>query len=148
MADAIYVESPSGMYKLTKSWAGPVGRYIIRQTKQAAFYSRAYSPKPGGPGHGRTRINYATGELAAGITTGRGRSTGGELEGHVIALPDHALFVHEGTKPHIIKAKNAPRLVFFWPKMGRVVAFKSVNHPGTPADPFLVKGLKRTFNRQ
>jgi hypothetical protein len=32
-----------------------------------------------------------------------------------------------------IKAKNAPYLVFFWPKVGRVVHFKSVNHPGNKA---------------
>lgn len=146
--DGFYVESPLGMAHLTKSWNGPIGRYILRQTRQAAFFSRQFAPKPGGPGHGATKINFATGQLFAGIMTSRGRSNKGELEGRVIALPEHALWVHEGTDPHVIKAKNAPKLVFFWHKAGRVVSFDKVNHPGNPADPFMVKGLKRAFNRQ
>ena len=146
--DFIYVEHVAAMRNLTKSWTGPVGQHIKRKTTDTAFHARIYAPKPGGVGHGRTKINFATGELAGGIITNQTRSQTGELEGHVIAVPKHALFVHNGTKPHVIKAKRAPYLVFFWHRVGRVVSFKSVNHPGTPADPFLAKGLDKVFRRQ
>lgn len=40
------------------------------------------------------------------------------------------LWLEEGTKPHVIAARNASALFFFWEKIGMNVAFKSVNHPG------------------
>lgn len=58
-----------------------------------------------------------------------------------------ALWHHEGTIPHVIRASRAPRLVFFWPKAGRVVAFKQVNHPGTRPNRFLLNALKVLRNR-
>lgn len=145
MAETIFVESPAGMYQLAKSWDGPVGRHITLKTNDVGFFARAYAPKPGGIGHGRTKINYATGRTAAGIRTSRSRSAQGELEGHVVAIPKHAIWVHEGTRPHVIKPKVAPALVFFWAKAGGTVRLQKVHHPGTPADPFLAKGLKRVF---
>lgn len=41
-----------------------------------------------------------------------------------------AATLERGSRAHVITAVNAPALVFFWEKLGRVVAFKSVNHPG------------------
>jgi hypothetical protein len=52
-----------------------------------------------------------------------------------------ALIHHEGTVPHVIRARRAPRLVFFWGKVGKVVAFKSVNHPGTKPNRYLTNAL-------
>lgn len=142
----LYIEERSAMARLTKSWKGPVGRYVIRQTREVKYFSHAYAPKPGGPGHGRTKINFATGELAKGIKSDKA-FVNGELEGRVIAVPKHAIYVHQGTAPHVIRARRAPFLVFFWHRVGHVVAFKKVNHPGTIADPFMVKALKRAFRR-
>lgn len=48
---------------------------------------------------------------------------------------------HEGTVPHVIQARRRPMLVFYWPKVGRVVAFKSVNHPGTDPNRYLTDAL-------
>jgi hypothetical protein len=39
-------------------------------------------------------------------------------------------WLEEGTAPHLIAARNASALFFFWEKMGRNVSFRSVNHPG------------------
>ncbi len=52
-------------------------------------------------------------------------------------LAPYAKFVHGGTKPHKIQAKNkrALRTPFG--------ARKSVNHPGTKAQPYLEDGLKK-----
>lgn len=52
-----------------------------------------------------------------------------------------ALWVHEGTSSHEIRARRKPKLVFFWPKAGRVVAFKKVQHPGTQPNRWLVRAL-------
>lgn len=41
-----------------------------------------------------------------------------------------ARYVNDGTQPHEIHALNAPFLVFFWERLGRVVRFRSVQHPG------------------
>lgn len=49
----------------------------------------------------------------------------------------YAIPVHEGSRPHIIRARRAPMLRFFWEKAGRNVAFRSVNHPGVAPRPFL-----------
>lgn len=38
--------------------------------------------------------------------------------------------LESGSRPHEIAAVNAPMLVFFWAKVGQVVAFKRVHHPG------------------
>lgn len=53
-----------------------------------------------------------------------------------IVMVDHpaAHFVMSGTRPHPIVAKGGA-LRFQW--KSRVVYFKSVNHPGTKANPFL-----------
>jgi hypothetical protein len=52
--------------------------------------------------------------------------------------------VHEGSRPHGIRARRAPMLRFFWDKVGRNVAFRSVNHPGVKARPFLRNAAIRT----
>lgn len=53
-----------------------------------------------------------------------------------------ALFHHEGTRPHVIRARRKPMLVFYWPKVGRVVAFKQVRHPGTQPNRYLSDSLQ------
>lgn len=53
----------------------------------------------------------------------------------VKASAKHAIYIEEGTKPHIIKAKNAKALRFL--SGGKVVYAKQVFHPGTKASPFM-----------
>lgn len=53
-----------------------------------------------------------------------------------------ALIHHEGTRAHIIRPRVKPRLVFFWPRVGQVVAFGKVNHPGTQPNRYLVNALR------
>lgn len=50
-----------------------------------------------------------------------------------------ALVHHEGGDAHPIKPVNAPRLVFWWRRRGRLVSMLSVNHPGNPPNRFLTK---------
>lgn len=55
----------------------------------------------------------------------------------------YAAPVHEGARPHVIRARNASVLSFFWPKVGRRVFFPRVNHPGNAANPFLSTAMTR-----
>jgi hypothetical protein len=47
----------------------------------------------------------------------------------------YAKFVHDGTQPHVIRARNASVLAF--QVGGRKVFARSVRHPGTRPNPFL-----------
>jgi hypothetical protein len=56
----------------------------------------------------------------------------------------YAMFVHEGTAPHVIAAKNAGALAFEWangPDGPGQYFFMSVNHPGTKPNRFLTDNL-------
>jgi hypothetical protein len=54
-----------------------------------------------------------------------------------------ALIHHEPQPPHIIRPrKPGGLLVFYWPKVGRVVAFRFVHHPGQKGNPYLLNALK------
>lgn len=57
------------------------------------------------------------------------------VETGVTAHTDYAAMVHEGTRPHVIRPRQANALRF---QVGsRTVFAKSVHHPGTKARPFL-----------
>jgi hypothetical protein len=47
----------------------------------------------------------------------------------------YAAAVHDGTDPHVIRARKKKALAFEW--HGRTVIVKSVRHPGTDGRPFL-----------
>lgn len=140
----VYVANPIEMYQLTRSWKGDVGKYVHRKTKQTQLMAVLMVPGPGKAPRNRTGINYSTGRLQSTIRSQRGRHNK-ELEGRVIAVPEHALYVHQGTNPHTIVPKIAPRLTFFWHKKGRVVAFHKVRHPGQQAQPFLSDALEKVM---
>lgn len=40
--------------------------------------------------------------------------------------------LESGARPHVIEAKNAGALYFYWPVVGANVFFRKVNHPGFP----------------
>lgn len=77
------------------------------------------------------RYKDRTGKLTGGAKVERGAPVPRGAESVMVWDAPYASFVDGGTRPHTIRARNAPWLVFFWPRVGRVVAFKSVNHPGT-----------------
>lgn len=51
----------------------------------------------------------------------------------------YAVYVHEGTRPHVITPVTKRAL--FW--TGAAHPVKRVQHPGTRANPFLVRGVER-----
>lgn len=84
-----------------------------------------------------------TGALRAGIRLQQSRDTRGRWASgwEVISNAPHTLFVIKGTRPHKIVGK--PLLAFFWPVVGRNVVFRHVNHPGTKANDFLSRALRK-----
>jgi hypothetical protein len=132
-----FVRHPIAFNRAFRSWAGPVGQALRSDTELVAVAARVTSPRD-------------TGELAAGHETDYGHhGVHHDLESRVIAVPKQAIYVIKGTEPHVIQAKRASRLVFFWKKVGRIVSFKSVNHPGHPqANNYLLESLKRIMRRR
>jgi len=51
--------------------------------------------------------------------------------------PGYALPIEYGARPHPIVARRARFLRFYWPKVGRVVFFRRVSHPGNKPYKFL-----------
>lgn len=131
---------------------GPVARDMLERgelvKREAQRLVGVYKPPPGSGGRRDSGGRF----LANG---GRARKPGTLRDSIVKRLVDIggmpaclvgsedpiALWHHEGTEPHVIEARNAPRLVFFWPKVGAVVSFKRVNHPGTKPNRFLTNAL-------
>lgn len=72
------------------------------------------------------------GRLAKSIERSSARERGSTITTVVSTEVDYASFQDQGTKgPYMIFPKRAGgRLVFFWPRVGRVVAFRQVRHPG------------------
>jgi hypothetical protein len=101
---------------------------IDRQARRFAAFAFIEAPKK-------------TGRYAREITTRN--ITGPDMAGFEVLSPGPlGTFIQKGTRPHVIRAKNAPMLRFYWPKVGRVVYFKSVNHPGTKPNRFYNRALQ------
>jgi HK97 gp10 family phage protein len=90
--------------------------------------------------------NYIKAEMESRVPvdTGNLRESIGikVLSDRVIIGPDavqapYAIYVEEGTKPHLIKPKSPGGTLRFVID-GQVVYAKSVQHPGTKAQPFIV----------
>jgi HK97 gp10 family phage protein len=62
----------------------------------------------------------------------------GLAKGRVYADANYALFVHEGTRPHTIFAKNKRVLA---DRRNQKMFGRVVNHPGTQANPFLQRAV-------
>ena len=79
--------------------------------------------------------SVVTGHLRRGITTNVGNM---EATVHTSNIK-YARGVEEGTRPHIIKAKNKKAL--YW--KGAKHPVKSVRHPGSRAKPFLIPAFEK-----
>lgn len=144
MAEVTFVVHPIAWQQAFQSWTGsPVGTWLWKKTEEVEVATRLEAPGPGKPPRNRTGINYATGQLESAITSTRRRAdTGRDLESHVIALPEHAKFVEFGTAPHQIWPRKPGGVLRF--RRGASIVYAShVNHPGTMANDFMMRGLRR-----
>lgn len=88
-------------------------------------------------------------KILAPVDTGRLRASGKvsysglfsfRPKATIVFDVDYAQMVNDGTRPHVIRPKNAKVLRFV--VGGRVVYAKVVHHPGTRANPFLDRALR------
>lgn len=83
----------------------------------------------------RVAVPVRTGNLGRSIGEMTQTYVPFHVGGGVEATADYAAPVHEGSRPHTIRARNAQFLRFMW--HGQEVFRKSVWHPGAKARPFL-----------
>jgi len=145
--EIVFVVNPAGWAIAFQSWEGaPVGTWMARKLQEARLVAQLEAPGPGKVPRNRTGQNYGVGILERSILARQDRATTArDLEGHVTALPKYAIMVHEGTAPHIIVPKNPLGMLKFRSRLGTIVFAKKVNHPGTAANPFLVRALRRVM---
>ena len=117
-------------------WQGPVGRSVMRLARETRFRQMAMANKK----TGRMAQSITIGPRsrnALGITTSIGAGAGQFRRN----IRGYALYNDQGTSPHVIEPRRAPHLVFYWPKVGRVVRLKRVFHPGNRAYHWAMRGL-------
>jgi hypothetical protein len=116
------------------SWNGEFGEGIERLAKDSVRFAKVYAPK-------------RTGHLAASISYTKFSSTKG-LSFTTGSKARHALWMEQGTLPHVIEPrKRDGMLVFHWPKVGRTVFLRHVLHPGTKPYRYLQQGLDTALAR-
>ena len=84
-----------------------------------------------------------TGRLTSKMKPSTSQSGAFGYKGSITTSVPYALYVDKGTKPHVIRAKGKGLLHFYWPKVGRWVAFKQVNHPGFRGAAFTSAAIQR-----
>ena len=96
-------------------------------------------------------VGVDSGALLRSIDTMLTRHPSGDLMARVGANPreritGYALIHHEGSKPHVIRARNAKYLRFPNRRTGQGWVFaKEVFHPGTAPNPYLTRFLREVF---
>jgi hypothetical protein len=117
------------------------GKRVARVTRQTLNRARVLSPWD----HGNLR-----GQHGMSLRTEAARR---KVIGTVYARTDYAAFVHDGTRPHVIRPKPGRRRADGKPTAlkfkigGRTVIVRKVNHPGTEARPWLATALAEVAGR-
>ncbi len=115
-------QQKAGVYNSTRGPTGTHLRKIGRRVSAAA----------------RRQVGKDTYDLARSIYFNV-KLIGGMPGVEIGATDDIALIHHEGTRPHLISARNAQFLRFS--SRGRIVYQRDVWHPGTPANKYLTDNL-------
>ena len=111
---------------------GPVSKHMIKVGKRVVTWSKKFA-------HKKTGALRASIEMSRATTGPRGYNV------WVTASSRHALVHHEGARAHKITARKGGVLSF--KGKGGTVTTKSVNHPGSAANPYLVKALVKVLAR-
>lgn len=138
--DVRVVVDPRKLAELMRSPSGPVVRRMLEDGEIVKLEAQqrvgVYKPPPEGP-----RRQRRPGTLRNSIVKRVVTTSSGDVAVEVGSSDPIALLHHEGTEAHIIAARNAPRLVFYWSVAGGVVAFTQVHHPGTQPNRYLTDSL-------
>lgn len=71
---------------------------------------------------------------------------GGREVGHDLQRAPHAVFVHWGTRPHVIEPRNR-KVLRFQPGGGPFVFARRVHHPGYEGDAYLVEAAREAVRQ-
>jgi hypothetical protein len=152
MAGSSLVYSPAALEEYVRSPSGPVFQFMMRGADRVVAAAR-----------NQIRLGHVRGGGAAALSHGsqvthlnlrdtivkRVISVGGLPVIKVGSDSDHALFVHDGTKPHIIRPKK-PGGVLVFPGAtaagpNGLVFARIVHHPGTKPNRYLTDNLRLVF---
>lgn len=146
MADVVFAVDVKGWAKAFKSEKGTLGAWMTDLARDVRGTTRFEAPGPGKFPRNRTGINYGKGTLMNQIEAKVYAGGIDEIEAHVYVKPKYARFVLHGTRPHVIlPRKPGGVLKFYWFRKGKHMVVRKVNHPGTAANDFMGRGLKRGF---
>lgn len=138
------VLDPVKLAELLRGSNGPVFRKLIEDGHRVRLQAIIEAPQsangPAVPNQFRRGKARQPGDLKRSIVM-RTATYNGEPAVYVGTQDPVGVFVHEGTQAHRIVPRNASRLVFFWPRAGKVVHLKAVNHPGSRPNRFLIRAL-------
>lgn len=117
----------SDLRRGVRTWARRVGASAADDRYQAA----------------RRAANRRTGRLRQNSRVRHDTSTA-TSDRYVIEFDEeYASYVDEGTRPHEIRPRRpGGLLVFYWPKVGKVVFLPKVNHPGYKGSQFLTRATR------
>lgn len=112
----------SRLQRLLSAVGGPGDRLLRRKGERVAALARVYAA-----GHGSIASMIEVGPV-------QGKSI------KVVSTHPATIYVHNGTRPHLIRPRRARALRFVVD--GQVVFARLVRHPGTSPSPFLTKALR------
>jgi hypothetical protein len=127
MADRVTVPEEPGYDQVFRHRDGLLGRDTQRRAKRVESAARR-------------QAGVRTGELRARIGSSWVPSRPDELVMKVGSDVGHALVHHEGSRPHVIRPRNAKALRYV-NKRGEVVFAQQVVHPGTHPNRYLADNL-------
>lgn len=125
MAQARIIWRNAPLDVMLNQQAGLVGRHLMKRGVRIQSAARA-------------QVGVKTGALKASINIALERTVYGQMM-TIGSTLNYALLHHEGSRPHIIKPKNAQMLRFT--QRGRVVYSRAVLHPGTRPNKYLADNL-------
>lgn len=135
--DAALAQRARATTTLAAQVQATLAKAATRIGQRAADRARVLTPRSDGPGphlaDGWVAEPRASGvDIVVRVYNRDPRATQPLRLANGATLPYTLLDVLEyGSSAHVITPSRAPMLVFFWPKVGRVVRAMRVDHPGT-----------------
>jgi len=134
MAKDVWVVLDQPALRAFLGWQGEVGRRFERLAKESVFRMAGMAPKRHG-GLAKS-MSYKKGRTQSGIYFDAGASVG------------YSAAQDQGGRAHVIRPRSPnpnARLKFYWAKVGAVVYFSKVSHPGNPAVHYVERGFRRAL---
>jgi hypothetical protein len=127
MPDRINVPQQPGYDRTFKSHTGEVGSDIDRRGSRVLQAARR-------------QVGVRTGTLRSNLHKEWIQEPGGDVGQRVGSNVSYSLMHHDGTRPHVIRARRATVLRYV-NRRGEVVFAKQVMHPGTRPNRYLEDNL-------